>query len=108
ARLLALVRAQVELAKPEVAMGDEGAHPQLLREFERPSVGIACLDCLRRLPPGTDLTDEAERICLVARFPPSTGHREGLFGLRRRLIKMSNHRVYIAKGSKRQPRGRQK
>jgi hypothetical protein len=35
--LLALARAPVELAEAEVAVGDEGAHPELLGERERSS-----------------------------------------------------------------------
>ena len=37
-RLLALARAPVELAEAEVAVGDEGAHPELLGERERVTV----------------------------------------------------------------------
>src|SRR4029434_781406 len=46
-RLLALARAPVELAETEVAVGDEGAHPEVLSEGER--VTVVALSAFRRI-----------------------------------------------------------
>src|SRR5262245_62452897 len=57
-RLLALARAAVELAEPEVAVGDEGAHAERVSERERVTVvavGVSGGVALSR-----DVTEDAE------------------------------------------------
>jgi signal transduction histidine kinase len=74
-RLLALVRAPVELAEAEVAVGDEGAHAKVVGKRQRLAVrafgGVAVLTGGRR-----DVTGEAECIGLAGPSLRPAGKRE--------------------------------
>src|SRR5436190_18611983 len=61
--LLALAGAPKELAETEVAVGDEGAHPELLGERER--VTVVAVSVLRGIAAGGDLAEQAEGPRLV-------------------------------------------
>src|SRR5499426_3478940 len=65
-RLLALAGAPVELAKAEVAVGDEGAHAELAGECQRRAVvAKSVLDAAGR----RDVTGEAEGVGLACPSP---------------------------------------
>ena len=74
-RLLALARAPVELAEAEVAVGDEGAHPELLGERER--VTVVAVSVLRGIAAGGDLAEEAEGPRLVGALTALAGKGQG-------------------------------
>jgi hypothetical protein len=63
--LHALAGSPVEPAEAEVAVGDEGAHPQLLGERER--VTVVAVSVLWGIAAGGDLAEETEGPRLVAR-----------------------------------------
>ena len=66
--LYAVVSAAIERAEPEMAMGHERAHPQTLGQNERLTETRLCLPTVRQVPPGRDLPEESERLCLVFLF----------------------------------------
>src|SRR5438046_10176647 len=73
--LLALVRARVELAEAEVAVGDEGAHAELAGERQRLAVvarSILGAVCRR------DVTGEAQGVGLASPSPQPAGERQCL------------------------------
>src|SRR5712691_6385597 len=74
-RLLLLARAPVELAEAEVAVGDEGAHAELLGERER--VTIVAVSVLRGIAAGGDLAEEPEGPRLVAALTALPGKAQG-------------------------------
>ena len=80
--LLALVRAVAELAEAEVAVGDEGAHAELLGERER--VTVAAVSVLRGIVVGGDLTEETEGPRFVAALTALAGKR-GVGDIKRSL-----------------------
>ena len=57
-RLFTTARAPIESAEAEVAVGDEGPHPELLGERER--VTVVAVRVLRGIAAGGDLAEEAE------------------------------------------------
>jgi hypothetical protein len=68
--LLALVRAAVELAEAEVAVGDEGAHAEFFRHAESLPVMLLRVLQRRRLEAGGDVTEQVKGVGLeVARAP---------------------------------------
>jgi hypothetical protein len=63
--LLALARALVELAEAEVAMGDEGAHTELIRQRHRGAVLRLCHRQVRGVGLGRDVSCEVQCIRLA-------------------------------------------
>jgi hypothetical protein len=68
-------RAPVELAEAEVAVGDEGAHPELLGERKR--LAIVALSVVRGIVAGGDLAEEAKGPRLVAALTALAGKGQG-------------------------------
>src|SRR3972149_6862548 len=73
--LMPLTRAPVELAEPEVAVGDERAHPQLLGERER--VTVVAVSVLRGIAAGGDLTQGPQGPRLVGALAALAGEGQG-------------------------------
>ena len=77
-RLLALVRARVELAEAEVAVGDERAHAELAGEGQRlAEVAFGVLGAASR----RYITGEAEGVGLASPSAQPAGERHGLSGV---------------------------
>jgi hypothetical protein len=80
AALLILACSSVELPEAEVAMGGEGAHPELLGERERVAVVVFGLVGVQRVALGGDLAKEAKGICLMSSFLMAAGEIMGMEG----------------------------
>jgi hypothetical protein len=78
--LLTLVRAVLELAEAEVAVGHEGAQAELLGQRERLPVGLFRAGPTRRAPMSGDLRQEPERPAFNPALMVITGRREGALG----------------------------
>src|SRR3989442_13943252 len=83
ARLLVLARAPVELAEPEVAVGDERAHAELAGERQRLAVVVfSVLGIAGRC----DVTGKVKSVGLASPSPQPAGERQGLSGVAGGLI----------------------
>jgi hypothetical protein len=88
--LLALVRAPVELAEAEVAVGDEGAHAELAGERQRLAVvGFSVLRAGRQ----RDVTGEAEGVGLAGPSPQPAAERQCLSGVAGGLVELPGREV---------------
>jgi hypothetical protein len=65
----------VQLAEVEVAVGDEGTHPELFGEREH--VTVVAGGVLRGIAAGSDLAAEPEGPCLVAALTALSGKAQG-------------------------------
>ncbi len=82
-RLRAVAGAAVELAEAEVAVGDEGAHAELVGEGQRLAVvPFSVLGAAGR----RDVTGEAEGVGLAGPSPQPAGERQGLSGVAGGLV----------------------
>src|SRR5688572_16184092 len=82
ARLIALPDVPVEPGKANIAVRDEGAHAEILRERHGVAVVSRSTLAFREVAMGGDLPEETQRPCLVSSFPPFAGEREGTLGRR--------------------------
>ena len=76
--LVALARAPEELAEPEMAVGDEWTHPEVIGKSQRFSVAIFGLVDVRRIPMRGHLGEEAERPSLGSSMTALSGQGEAL------------------------------
>src|SRR5262249_44543426 len=99
--LIALVRAPIELAEAEVAVGDEGAHAALAGERERLTVVAESALGVARRRAGTG---EAEGVGLACPRPQAAGERQCLSGVAGGLIDPPSREVGHPGVQKDQPR----
>src|SRR5262245_55077279 len=94
ASLLMLADVHGQLAETEVAVGDEGAHPELLSERER--VTIVAVSVVRRIAASDGVAEEPQRPRLVAALTALAGKRQGSFGECDRILQLAGMEIDIA------------
>ena len=92
--LLTLAGAPVELAEAEVAVGDEGAHPELLGERER--VTVVAVSVRRGIAAGGDLAEKAEGPRLVGALTALARKAQGSLGEFESILEPAGEGVRLA------------
>src|SRR5262245_30424347 len=98
-RLLALAGAPVELAEAEVAVGDEGAHAELVGQSEGLAVVGLGPVALRRIPPRGDFADKAQGICVGSTLLVIAGEVEGTLSTFECVLHAASQQIRLAQTS---------
>ena len=95
-RLLLLASPAVELAEPEVAVGDERAHPELVGERHGPTVRSLSFLHLQGIAMQGDLAEEAERPRLESSLLLRSRNIERTSGEFHRVIRSPGEQIRLA------------
>src|SRR5262245_30202708 len=101
-RLRALARATVELAKAEVAVGDEGAHSEFLGQRGGLAVARLGLIGIGWIAARGDLAEEVQRPDLVSSFGPLAGEGEAPLARRDRVVGPGGNEIRLPQMDRRE------